>query len=70
MKTFLSKTQLAQAYFPYIDSESARHKLMQIINDDAELLTQLRATGYVTMTRMFSPRQVDMIMERFGNPFA
>lgn len=67
--TFISKSDLAQAYFPYIDAESARHKLMQFINYDDILIDQLRETGYQPRSHAFSPAQVELIFARLGNPF-
>ena len=66
---FISKTDLAQAFFPYIEARPARHKLMQVINDDQTLLEQLVECGYSATSHFFSPKQVDMIVERFGNPW-
>lgn len=68
--SFVSKTDLAVAYFPYVNQHSARHKLMELINDDHELITQLRSTGYTKLSHMFSPRQVEMIIQKYGNPFS
>ena len=67
--TYISKTDLAVAYFPYIDVHSARHKLMGIINSDDRLLPLLIDTGYQNSNRQFSPRQVELILDRLGNPW-
>ena len=67
--SFTSKSDLAQAYFPHIGDQSARHKLMNLINTDPILFSQLQATGYKPLARSFSPAQVHLIYERFGNPF-
>ena len=68
-RTFIFKSDLAQAYFPYIDQQSARHKLMSLINSSASLLSRLRSAGYTDAQRLLSPLQVDIIMDAFGNPF-
>jgi len=68
--SFISKTDLAQAYFPYIQERCARKKLMQYINEDPELLTQLLESGYNPMCHQFSPKQVEIIFNVLGNPFA
>lgn len=68
-QTFITKTDLAQAYFPHIDAPSARHKLMQYINDDPTLLAQLKESGYQPRSRSFSPLQTEMIFARIGKPF-
>ena len=68
--TFVSKTDLAVAYFPHISRQAARHKLMQFIRDDSHLLAELEATGYSSNNRQFSPLQVDIIFRRLGNPLS
>jgi len=67
--SFVSKTDLAQAYFPYVNEQSARHKLMQLICDDGTLLDRLVDAGYRKLQRQFSPLQVEIILNRLGNPF-
>ena len=67
--TFISKTDLAQAYFPYINPASARNKLMSLITSSATLISKLRDTGYTDRQKEFSPLQAEMITEYFGNPF-
>ena len=66
---FITKGELAQAYFPYIEARPARHKLMQVINDDAVLMASLRDAGYNPANRLLSPHQVEVIVERLGNPW-
>ena len=68
-KTYVSKTEMAQAYFPYIAPHSALNKLMSIIQSSDRLLTQLREADYNPQAKLLSPRQVEIIMERLGNPF-
>lgn len=68
-KVFISKTDLAQAYFPFIDPRSARNKLMQLINDDQSLVDSLNDCGYKFRNRQFSPKQVDIIVDKLGNPW-
>lgn len=67
--TFVSKTDLAQAYFPHINAASARNKLMQIINSDSRLMPLLIDAGYKKNNRQFSPACVELIMERLGKPW-
>ena len=69
-KSFVSKTDLAVSFFPHISRPAARHKLMQFINEDPELIKQLNAAGYKSMNREFTPLQVDIIFARLGNPLA
>ena len=66
---FTSKTDLARAYFPYIGERSARQKLMSLINEDSELYSKLLESGYMPRNHEFSPAQVQMIFEKYGNPF-
>ena len=66
---FLTKTDLAQAYFPYIDPRAARHKLMQLINEETILFNRLVECGYKSDNRHFTPKQVDIIIEWLGNPW-
>jgi len=68
--TFISKTDLAVAYFPFINQHAARNKMMQFINNDSELMSKLEAAGYTRLCRQFSPKQVEMIFEHLGNPFS
>jgi len=67
--TFVSKTDLAQAFFPFISPESARHKLMQLLNDDTSLMKKLKKNGYAPTSHNFSPAQVELIVGKYGNPW-
>lgn len=67
--TFTSKSDLAQAYFPHIHPRSARHKLMQLINDDKVLLASLLDNGYNPSSHSFTPAQVTTIINRLGSPY-
>ena len=67
--TYISKTDLAQAYFPYVEAETARHQLMQIINSDAALMATLLKIGYKKTCRLLSPLCVEKIVESLGNPW-
>ena len=69
VRHFITKTELAQAYFPYIDPRAARHKLMQLINDETMLYNNLVECGYKSDNRHFTPKQVEMITEWLGNPW-
>lgn len=69
--TFVSKTDLALAYFPHLTAHSARNKLMSLIRDThTDLMDRLNATGYRPLQKDFSPRQVSIIIDHFGNPFS
>lgn len=68
-RTFISKTDLAVAYFPYVNQHTARHKLMELIGADSQLMQKLQESGYTKLCRLLSPKQVDMVVEKFGNPW-
>ena len=67
--SFISKTDLAMAYFPFIGERAARHKLMQVINSDVLLLKNLNSVGYSRASHLLSPACVELIVERLGNPW-
>ena len=67
--TFISKTDLAQAYFPYVDAATARHKLMDVINADKQLMQSLLNQGYQKTSKQLSPFCVELITARLGNPW-
>ena len=67
--SFISKTDIAQAYFPLISASSARHKLMQILQDDANLILKLLQTGYNPKSHYFTPIQIDLIIATLGDPW-
>ena len=45
-KEFVTKIDLGIAYFPQIDSRSARQKLCELIHEDKTLFRKLAKTGY------------------------
>jgi len=67
--SFVTKTDLGQAFFPFISPRSARQKLMQLIAEDSDLMESLVKNGYVDKSHTFSPKQVEVIISRLGNPF-
>ena len=67
--TFITKTDLAMAYFPFVSERAARHKLMQVVNSDARLLESLLNVGYSRASHLLSPACVELIVERLGNPW-
>ncbi|MBQ0046089.1 MAG: DUF4248 domain-containing protein [Prevotellaceae bacterium] len=66
--TFVSKTELAQRYFPNVADRSALNKLMSLITSDTPLLHSLIELGYRKEQRYFSPAQLSLIFQRFGEP--
>ena len=67
--TFVSKADLANAYFPHLSVDGARHKLMDLISSAQCVYDKLCASGYTTRQKDFSPAQVEIITNYFGNPF-
>ena len=68
--SFVSKTDLAQAYFPFLTPHSARNKLMSLIrSSNCDIMGKLRSIGYFDRQREFSPAQVAIITDYLGNPF-
>ena len=61
--TSLGRTELAQRYFPYIQPQSAWHKLRSLLADNPDLahLAQLRR-------RTFLPAEIHLIFQRLGQP--
>ena len=69
-QTFVSKTDLAVAYFPHLSPDSARHKLMSLISDKStKIMERLRSIGYRDLQKDLSPAQVSIITDYLGNPF-
>lgn len=64
----MTKSDVAQKYFPHITPHSAVNKLMSIITDDTVLAHQLRSLGYRPTQRFFSPAQLTAIFSRLGEP--
>jgi len=62
------RTELAQAYCPQLSPGAAWQKLSMWINLYPSLLERLKAIGYSPHQRVFTPRQVAMIVEALGEP--
>ena len=62
------RTELAQAYNPHLSPGAAWQKLSLWINLYPSLSEQLSAIGYSPHQRVFTPRQVAMIVEALGEP--
>ena len=54
-KEFISKQDLGVAYFPNIDTVSARQKLCNLIHDDKAIFRRLSKTGYRKSCKHLSP---------------
>lgn len=60
--------ELALCYFPDITPKSASQQLTRWITRDEELLSALTKAGYKRGQRMFTPLQMDILMEHLGEP--
>jgi hypothetical protein len=63
-----SKKELALCYFPESTPHTAVNRLMAWILQNNSLITQLQNIGYQKSSKLFSPRQVELITEYLGTP--
>lgn len=65
-----SKHELAQKYFAksYGECKENVNRLMRQIKNDEELFTKLIEAKYVSTQRYFTPAQLKLITEHFGDP--
>lgn len=64
----MKKSELALLYFPLSNPETAIRHLMRWIKLCTQLVESLRATGYRTSQKVFTARQVALILEYLGDP--
>lgn len=64
----LSKSSLAQRYFPGRTLHSATNRLREWINRNRSLRDALAATGYTDRQRILTVRQVRLIVKYLGEP--
>ena len=64
----LRKSALAASYFPELASHQACNRLRRWIIRCTELYDKLRETGYHPEQRIFTPRQVGLIIHYLGEP--
>ena len=64
----LRKSALAASYFPELASHQACNRLRRWIIRCTELYDKLRETGYRPERRIFTPRQVGLIILYLGEP--
>lgn len=62
------KSELAEAYAPYLTPGSALNRLAQWIEHNTPLSEALAKTGYRRTQRVFTSRQVALIFEYLGEP--
>lgn len=72
MDTFMirayTKKELALMYFPESIPHTAVNHLMSWIRRCEPLWQQLQASGYHPNSKLFTPRQVQAIVEKLGEP--
>lgn len=66
--TTMPKYELAQMYAPELTVHSAVNRLMHWIQHHPQLWHELLLTGYRKNAKLFSPRQVELIVEFLGEP--
>lgn len=64
---FYGRTELAQLYSPNVTLATAWRRLKECIVNHPTLLADLRTTGYHSQ-RIFTPAQVQLIIEAIGEP--
>ena len=60
--------ELAQLYFPNISKKSASWQLRKWIVSDINLCQALSMNGYKKGSRLLKPSQVQLIIDKFGEP--
>ena len=63
-----SKKELALCFFPNATPHSAVNKLMLWIKNATDMHDELAETGYKKTSKWFNPRQVQLIIDTFGEP--
>lgn len=64
-----SKRELARLYFPETANiDSAVSNLRLWMRRNSEMMEQLYAAGYRTHSKSFTPKQVRILVETFGEP--
>lgn len=60
--------ELARLYFPDIAPKSASNRLRVWLRNHEDFYSQLAKTGYSPRQKVFSPRQVQLVIDEFGIP--
>lgn len=63
-----TKKELALMYFPDAMPRTAVNHLMTWIYQATDLMEELERTGYRKTSKWFNPRQVELIVNDFGEP--
>ena len=65
---YQSKQDLAMAYFPDRNKESAGKLLAREIHTNAPLMAELSKTAYSSQRKLLSPKQIQIIFSFLGEP--
>jgi predicted Zn-dependent protease len=60
--------ELAALYFPHIQQSSAVNQLRRWIVESPVLLEELQSAGWKRYRKVFSPKQVAIILDHLGEP--
>jgi len=60
--------ELAIAYFPELHPQVASRRLSLWIERDEELAAELKTAGYQRGQRLFTPKQIDILVDHLGEP--
>lgn len=60
--------ELAALYFPHIQQSSAVNQLRRWVHESPDLLEELQAAGWKRYRKVFSPKQVAIIVDHLGEP--
>lgn len=60
--------ELAQMYFPQITKQSATVQFGKWIRLNENLKIELKAAGYKRWQKIFTPKQVEILVKVFGEP--
>ena len=63
-----TKKELALAYAPELSVQGARNRLHQWLHFNKQLMADLRAANYQDKQRVFTSRQVQIILDYLGEP--
>jgi len=67
-KPMYTHKELAILYFPNITPQSASSQLTRWIRRDPDLMDELNQAGYIKQQRMFTPLQLEILLDHLGEP--
>lgn len=64
-------TKVAAMYFnTYTRADACKRCFIEKIEEDKELYEKLKATGFAVINKYITPKQMDLIIEYWGAPYA